>query len=304
MLTEDQIKEIAETLKDMDHFLRQRLMPTLDRSSSFDFMRDCPDFVKQIKHLMSYRIDLNDIESAALDQLIDETQSNINAWIDTLRRFVSAKKPGFNSFDETKLRAEISAAHKSAADAFTSRARQFRTLLFRNSDTISNNIALIHANVFICYRRDNSQSMVDQLYRSLSQKVENVFRDIDSIRGGEAFSTVIKGRLQNTDYVLVVIGSRWLAKPWFGQPRLFDSGDHVRFDIEAALTSHARVIPIVLPPAKMPRRADLPTPIASLSDLSAIPVRLDPDFDRDVERLVRNMASRAPGAHHEADPMQ
>ena len=66
--------------------------------------------------------------------------------------------------------------------------------------------------IFISYRRSDSKSEA----RSICQRLERtfgkgkVFIDVDSIRPGEDFQSVLKEDLAKCNVMLVVIGPRWL----------------------------------------------------------------------------------------------
>jgi hypothetical protein len=66
--------------------------------------------------------------------------------------------------------------------------------------------------IFISYRRLDSKSDA----RSICQRLEKtfgkrkVFIDVDSIRPGEDFQSVLKNDLEKCNVMVVVIGPRWL----------------------------------------------------------------------------------------------
>ena len=67
--------------------------------------------------------------------------------------------------------------------------------------------------VFISYRREDSAAYAGRLFDILSTEFgqENTFMDIDDIKGGDNFVTVIDRNLDVSDALLAVIGSRWLS---------------------------------------------------------------------------------------------
>ena len=66
--------------------------------------------------------------------------------------------------------------------------------------------------IFISYRRSDSKSDA----RSICQRLEKafgkgkVFIDVDLIRPGENFQSVLKNDLEKCNIMIVVIGPRWL----------------------------------------------------------------------------------------------
>jgi hypothetical protein len=148
------------------------------------------------------------------------------------------------------------------------------------------------AKIFISYRRadsvDATGRMFDRLVAVFGQG--NVFKDVDSIPLGSDFADVIAERLNECDVVIVVIGRFWLTvRGEDGKPRLNDPGDYVRIEIEQALNSRALVVPALVGNLDMPREAQLPKSIQRLARKHAISVRPDPDFHRDMDRLIRGL---------------
>ncbi|HAG77043.1 MAG TPA: toll/interleukin-1 receptor domain-containing protein, partial [Thauera sp.] len=71
-----------------------------------------------------------------------------------------------------------------------------------------------------------------------------------------------------------------------GRPRIDDTEDMVRLEVEMALARGQNVVPLLVQGARMPSAAQLPAPLAPLAYRNALPVRPDPDFRGDVLRLV------------------
>jgi formylglycine-generating enzyme required for sulfatase activity len=130
--------------------------------------------------------------------------------------------------------------------------------------------------------------MFDRLVAAFGEG--NVFKDVDSIPLGSDFAQVIAEQLKDCNVVIVVIGRFWLTVR--GQdktPRLQDPADYVRIEIEQALNSRALVVPALIGNVAMPGEAELPDPIRRLARKNAISIRPDPDFHRDMDRLVRSI---------------
>ena len=98
--------------------------------------------------------------------------------------------------------------------------------------------------------------------------------------------------------MLVVIGQRWAsvrdpANPE-GPPRLMSEDDHVRIEVATALGMPGlTVIPVLVDDAEMPAAASLPPDLQQLLTINGRPVRNNPDFDRDIERLIREIVALA-----------
>src|SRR5262249_31937553 len=135
---------------------------------------------------------------------------------------------------------------------------------------------------FVCYRRDDSGEVSGRLYDRLAGRfgADHVFKDVFSIKPGRDFVEVIDEALDETDVMLVVIGDRWSPE------RLANQGDPIRHEIERALAANVKIIPLFIRGAKMPRVESLPASLEPLARRNGIPLREDPDFDNDVQRLL------------------
>jgi len=149
--------------------------------------------------------------------------------------------------------------------------------------------------VFISYRRMDSQAEAGRLFDRLEEALgrDRVFKDVDSIRPGENFPEVIARSLRETEVVLVLIGPRWLlVRGDDGQRRLDDPEDFVRLEVEAALASPKRVIPVLVGGAAMPSPDELPETLRPLVQRNAMHLRPDPDFRPDAERILTAVTGR------------
>ncbi len=72
--------------------------------------------------------------------------------------------------------------------------------------------------------------------------------------------------------------------------RLDDPADFVRIEIESALERSIPVIPILVREATMPRPDDLPESLRELVFRSGLQIRPDPDFHRDMDRLINALS--------------
>jgi formylglycine-generating enzyme required for sulfatase activity len=144
--------------------------------------------------------------------------------------------------------------------------------------------------VFISYRRDDSADVTGRIYDRLVLRfgADSVFKDVDDIPHGADFRKVLGDAVGRCQVLLAVIGRHWLSIAGrSGVRRLDDPRDFVRLEIEAALRRDIPVIPVLVGDAEMPSDEQLPQPLQELAFRHAIPVRRDPDFHRDVERLLK-----------------
>jgi hypothetical protein len=145
--------------------------------------------------------------------------------------------------------------------------------------------------IFISYRRQDSKSDA----RSICQRLEKtfgkrkVFIDVDSIRPGEDFQSVLKNDLEKCNIVLVVIGPRWLEL--LRSSGLTDSAtgqDYVRLEVASALEHKLPLFPVLVDGATMPEAKDLPDDLKPLSFRQAFSIRHD-SFPRDMWELEQEL---------------
>lgn len=87
--------------------------------------------------------------------------------------------------------------------------------------------------------------------------------------------------------LLAIIGDHWLdAGDSAGMNRLENLADLVRIEIESALERGIPVIPLLVRGASMPSEDILPQGLRKLAYRNGIPIRTDPDFHRDMDRLI------------------
>jgi len=141
-------------------------------------------------------------------------------------------------------------------------------------------------NIFINYRREDSQWMAGRLYDKLLDDFskEQLFIDIDSIDPGEDFEKYIEEQVSKCDILLAIIGSSWLQSI---NARINET-DYVRAEIAAALKNNIRVIPILLGNTRMPLANELPVDLKEIGKRNAYIIN-HPTFNSDVEVLVGNI---------------
>jgi hypothetical protein len=143
--------------------------------------------------------------------------------------------------------------------------------------------------VFICYRRDDSAGFAgrifDELVRQLGANL--VFMDVDSIEPGRDFVEASTAAIASAEFVVVVIGPRWLQlSTEDGSRRIDADGDYVRHELETALGAGKRIVPALVDGATMPRPEQLPASVAELARRNA--VRLDhTGFHDDLRNLLK-----------------
>lgn len=146
--------------------------------------------------------------------------------------------------------------------------------------------------ILISYRREDSAHVTGRIYDRLTQQFGRtaVFKDVDSIPLGIDFRSYLDQQVVKCDVFLAIIGRHWM-KPQGqkGRSRLADPADFVRLEIEAALKRQILVIPVLVEGASIPPVDRLPTSLQGLSYRNGIAVRPDPDFHRDMDRLIEHL---------------
>lgn len=149
------------------------------------------------------------------------------------------------------------------------------------------------ARIFISYRRADSAAESGRLYDRLAAVfgADNVFKDVDDIPPGADFRTVLEEEVSRCDVLLAVIGPQWITiTDEDGRRRLHNPDDFVNIEIEAGLSrSDVLVIPLLVGGARMPSPEQLPENLQALCYRNGMPVRHDPDFHRDVQRLIERI---------------
>jgi hypothetical protein len=143
--------------------------------------------------------------------------------------------------------------------------------------------------IFISYRRADSADVTGRIYDRLLQQFGKsaIFKDVDSIPPGVDFKTHLEKAVGRCKIFLVVIGDRWLdATDSKRRNRLQDPDDFVRIEIESALNRNIPIIPLLVRGAFMPAEEKLPRSLRKLVYRNGIPIRSDPDFHGDMDRLI------------------
>jgi len=149
--------------------------------------------------------------------------------------------------------------------------------------------------ILISYRREDSADVTGRIYDRLIQEFgrEGVFKDVDSIPLGVDFRRYLDEQVAKCDVFLAVIGRNWMkAKGRKGKSRLEEPGDFVRIEVESALKRDIPIVPVLVGGASTPPADRLPPSIQDLSYRNGIAVRPDPDFHRDMDRLIEYLTQQ------------
>jgi hypothetical protein len=142
--------------------------------------------------------------------------------------------------------------------------------------------------IFISYRREDSQDVTGRIYDRLIQKLnpESIFKDVDTVPMGVDFRKHLEQEVAGCRVLLVIVGRRWAENQ-----RLQDKRDFVRIEIEYGLDKDRGilVVPVLVGNADMPSTDQLPASLKDFAFRNAIQVRPDPDFHRDMDKLVKSL---------------
>jgi TIR domain len=139
--------------------------------------------------------------------------------------------------------------------------------------------------IFISYRRVDS-GWAGRIHDALLERCgsNRVFMDVADIPVGADFHDVIDASIARCEVVVVIIGPTWLdAKD--GARRIDSPQDMVAAEVAAGLRHAHRVVPVLLPDARMPAESDLPEQLRSLSRFNALEVH-ESSWEYDIERLL------------------
>ncbi|MBS0386610.1 MAG: toll/interleukin-1 receptor domain-containing protein [Proteobacteria bacterium] len=150
-------------------------------------------------------------------------------------------------------------------------------------------------NVFISYRRADTQDFVGRLADRLRQEreIDKLFLDVEEIDPGEDFKAKITRSLnamKKSGVCLVIIGKDWAGRSASGATRLDDDKDFVRLEVAGALSS-VKVIPVLVNEASMPDARTLPPELQKLPTLNGVSVRTN-SFRRDSDYLIDAILAR------------
>jgi formylglycine-generating enzyme required for sulfatase activity len=148
--------------------------------------------------------------------------------------------------------------------------------------------------IFISYRRDDSKSEADAIYKALAERIgeSHLYKDVDNIPLGADFGAHIRSILPRCQIALIVIGPKWAkVTDRRGRRRLADPHDWVRIEVELALAGRdLRVVPVLVNGAVMPRANEVPPSLHPLLGRNAAILRRSPGLNADIDRLLSALA--------------
>jgi TRAP-type mannitol/chloroaromatic compound transport system substrate-binding protein len=145
--------------------------------------------------------------------------------------------------------------------------------------------------IVISYRRSDSAAMAGRIFDRLHAHYgdQSMFMDIDNVPLGMDFRRYIRDAIGQCDVLVAVIGPRWLGPRDPGRPRIHDTTDPVRLEIEGALEKGVPIVPVLVDDAHMPSDEELPDNLKDFAFINAASVDTGRDFRQHVDRLIRGI---------------
>ncbi len=145
--------------------------------------------------------------------------------------------------------------------------------------------------IFISYRRSDSADISGRVFDRLTLTYgrNSVIKDVNSFPPGVDFREHAAELIPQCTGLIVIIGPNWLSKGGKSKRALFQVEDMVRYELEIALAAGVPIIPVLSGGADLPLERRLPECLRPILRRHAVPLRGDPDFSGDVQRLIREL---------------
>jgi YARHG domain/TIR domain len=143
--------------------------------------------------------------------------------------------------------------------------------------------------IMVSYRRADAQDMAGRIADYLIAKFgeNSVFFDVNSIPTGVNYHNRIEKAIIGSKVMVAVIGQHWIGQNPDGKTsRLYDPGDPVRVEIEAALKQNKPILPLLVNGATMPEESELPDSLRELHSYNGARIDSGQDFRIHMRRLV------------------
>src|SRR5215213_1938389 len=158
------------------------------------------------------------------------------------------------------------------------------------------------ANIFLSYRRDDSESETRLIEKVLKDSGHNVFMDRTEIELGERWPDKIKKSLENSNLVIVVIGNKWLTTDYAdGRRRIDGEDDWVRIELRMALQKNKTIIPVLVNRAAMPDSRSLPDDLKDLPNWQALTCTRE-NWENDTKILLQRIVVFMEGSFSKSRP--
>ena len=143
--------------------------------------------------------------------------------------------------------------------------------------------------------------MNKELARGIQSKLkdefgaDSVFLDIEDIGGGEEWKQKLIHVLEDDPIVVTLVTTKWNSRRQ-GKPKLMHKEDHVRFELETAISRGLPVVPVLYEKANIPNTERLPKSLHPLLSFQTLPFsssRWDYDSDQLVTALKKLLEEKS-----------
>jgi TIR domain len=147
--------------------------------------------------------------------------------------------------------------------------------------------------VFISYRHADSADVVGRLYEHLITGLgsHTVFKDVYGIRHGRDFRAQLDASLNACLVFVCVMGDEWAGPTGAPDRRIDNPEDYVRIEVETALRRNIPLIPVFVGGMRTPSADFFPDSLKGLAFMQGLPLRPDPDFQKDTTELISSITS-------------
>jgi hypothetical protein len=155
------------------------------------------------------------------------------------------------------------------------------------------------AQIFINYRRDNTEGVAGRLFDYLASRYSHreLFMDVEDMKPGLDRAKQFDIQVSQCRVLLAVIGPHWLdAYDQASNGRLENDKDYVRIELASALKRDIAVIPILVDGAVMPSEESLSDDLKPLARRYALELR-HTRFNADAEAILHSLETIVPRNH-------
>jgi hypothetical protein len=127
--------------------------------------------------------------------------------------------------------------------------------------------------VFVSYRRSDAEFLAAELQSRLAQELDaEVFFDLQSILPGDDWEAEITAALKHCSVFVLLLGRDWVGMQSGGKRRIDEEDDVFRIEMERALDSTAKIIPVLLGDVAVPKVSELPEGLHRIANFQVITI--------------------------------
>jgi hypothetical protein len=153
---------------------------------------------------------------------------------------------------------------------------------------------------FISYRYSDCLDISGRLYDRLALAFgpRNVLKDAYCFEAGTDIAGMIERIVPLSTAVIALIGPEWFVPKSKGRTKAKSQRssarqiDYLRLELQCALKHGIPIIPVLVNGTKLPAAKSVPAELRPLLRMNAIPLRSDPDFPGDANRLIEHLLKK------------